>query len=112
MTGAAYGYNLRSKDKTNVECCDQIISMFESFDESSMVFSTPRLRPSTRYPGRKDMNVDPLEGAFESRLRILGRALMPRYHRCGHRGATRSASPKRNPPLHPWHFKTQEGDGR
>ncbi|KAH9973108.1 hypothetical protein BGW80DRAFT_1445656 [Lactifluus volemus] len=37
MTGAIHGYNLRSKDKTKIEHCDQVIFMFDSFDESKGV---------------------------------------------------------------------------
>ena len=111
MTGATHGYNLRSKDKAKVEHCDQVNPMFESdFDESSVVPSTPRPRPSTRRTGRKDINVDPSESASESGLRILCRALMPVS--LGHRrsGATRSANPKHTTPLHPGHLKTKEGE--
>jgi hypothetical protein len=67
MTGT-HGYNLRSKNQTNVEHCDQV---FESFDEPSMVPSTPRPSLPTPHTGRKHIKADPSESAFESGLRIL-----------------------------------------
>ncbi|KAH9979287.1 hypothetical protein BGW80DRAFT_1523344 [Lactifluus volemus] len=68
MTGAnTHGYNLRSKDKTKVEHYDQVIFMpvFESSDESEsfVVPSIPRPLPSTRHPGRKNIEMDPSEHA-------------------------------------------------
>jgi hypothetical protein len=101
MTGAIHGYNLRSKDKAKMEHCDHVIFMFDSFDESSVVPSTPCPRPSTRNTGREDIKVDLSESAFESGLRILCRELMTvsLRHRC--RGATRSAPTNYSTPLHP-----------
>ncbi|KAH9974887.1 hypothetical protein BGW80DRAFT_1559387 [Lactifluus volemus] len=72
MTGVnTHGYNLRSKDKTKVEHCDQVIFMpvFESFDESSVVHHTPRPLPSTWHLGKKNIEMDPSENADTAELR-------------------------------------------
>jgi hypothetical protein len=69
-----------------------------TFDESSVVPSTPRPRPSIRRTGRKDINVDPSESASKSGLRILCRATDASFPRTQTQRSYALRKPKRHQP--------------